>query len=85
MEQSSAPQTVPPLTGNAPETRLLPAPPAGRRGRAAIALADRWNRLRNDLRLTVEDHLVAAPLIALAGGLLAGCILRAAFLRSPKY
>ena len=63
---------------------LLPAPPASPRGRAAVAVADRWNELRNDVRLTVEDHMFTTPLIALAGGFLAGRILVAVLGRPSK-
>jgi hypothetical protein len=62
---------------------LLPPPPATRRGRAAVVFGDRWNRLRNDLRLMAEDHVIATPLIGLAAGFLAGRILHAA-LRRPR-
>ena len=64
---------------------LLPAPPTTRSGRAAIALRDRWNTLRNDMRLIVEDHMIAAPLIGLAAGFLAGRLLNAAMSRPRDY
>ena len=60
---------------------LLPAPPATRSSRAATILHDRWNALRNDLRLVVEDHMVAAPIITLAAGFIAGRLLNAALTR----
>ena len=55
---------------------MLPAPPATRSGRAARAVLDSWNRLRNDTRLLVEDHMITAPLVTLTAGFLAGCLLR---------
>jgi len=64
---------------------MLPAPPMTRTGRAARVVGDRWNALRNDLRLTVEDHMVATPIVALAAGFLAGRILHAAFGRPRDY
>ena len=63
----------------------LPARPVTRTGRAATVVGDRWNALRNDLRLMVEDHMVVTPIVALAGGFLAGRILHAAFSRSRDY
>ena len=62
---------------------LLPAPPATRSGRAASIMHDRWNALRNDMRLIVEDHMFAAPVIALAAGFLTGRLLTLA-LRKPR-
>jgi hypothetical protein len=64
---------------------LLPAPPTTRSGRAAAALRDRWNTLRNDVRLIVEDHMIAAPVIGLAAGFLAGRLLNAALGRPRDY
>lgn len=63
----------------------LPAPPTTRTGRAATVVGDRWNALQNDLRLMVEDHMIATPIIALAAGFLAGRILHAAFSRPRNY
>ena len=63
---------------------LLPAPPATRIGRAVTAVGDRWNALRNDVRLMVEDHMVATPIIGLAAGFLAGRILHAVFSHTPE-
>jgi hypothetical protein len=56
-----------------------------RTGRAAAVVGDKWNALRNDLRLMVEDHMVATPIVALAAGFLAGRILHAAFSRTRDY
>jgi hypothetical protein len=64
---------------------LLPAPPMTRIGRAATVVGDRWNGLRNDLRLMAEDHMVATPIVGLAAGFLAGRILHAAFSRPRDY
>lgn len=64
---------------------LLPAPPTTRSGRAATELRDRWNALRNDVRLIVEDHMIAAPIIGLVAGFLAGRLLNAALTRPRDY
>jgi hypothetical protein len=64
---------------------LLPAPPTTQSGRAAAALRDRWNTLRNDVRLVVEDHVISAPVIGLAAGFLAGRLLNAALGRPRDY
>jgi len=67
-----------------PAARLLwPAPPSARTGRAARAVTDGLDRTRNSLRILAEAHLVTAPLLAFACGLLAGCVLRVA-LRSKR-
>jgi len=63
---------------------LLAPPPKTRTSRAAAAFNDRWNALRNDLRLTVEHHMIAAPAVALAAGVLTGRILNAVFSRPRK-
>ncbi len=64
---------------------LLPAPPTTRSGRAAAALRDRWNTLRNDVRLIVEDHMIAAPVIGLTAGFFAGRLLNPALGRPRDY
>lgn len=61
--------------------RLLPPPPSTRSGRAAAAIGDRLNGVRNSTRLMVEDHMVLAPLAALAMGILAGRLLHIALRR----
>ena len=64
---------------------LLPAPATTRSGRAATVLKDRWDALHNDVRLIVEDHMIAAPIIGLVAGFLAGRLLNAALNRSREY
>ena len=69
---------APTTTGAEP---LLTPPAVTRSARAAVVLVDRWHALRNDLRLTIQHHMIAAPAIALTVGFIAGRILNAAFAR----